>query len=549
MDKEIFKSSAWLSNSDRGCEILLVGFETQENLGLRSIAAYLQSNGVRARILPCHNSTLEEMIARVQAEQPRIIGFSLIFQRLLPPFAELIGALRAAGIQSHFTIGGHFPTIEFRTILEIIPALDSVVRHEGEETLLELYQNLDQPENWRSIRGIAFRKGQEIIVTPPRPLITNLDRLPFVLREGQPANHRGLGICSIAGSRGCYYDCTFCSIHEFYREPHGPKRRVRSPARVTEEMQMLYEERDIRIFVFQDDDIYMRGRHHRQWLEEFLHELEARDLTRKILWRISCRIDDLESEMLLRMKAAGLASVYLGIESGCDDGLKTFNKHYTVKDVYQAVQMLNAINVPFEFGFMILEPQSTLESVRHNVEFLKQITAGGSALANFCKTAPYAGTKISQRLKEEGRLIGTVDAPDYYFRDPRLNFLQLFISQTFNFRNFSDQGAVERLRFAKFDSMVVERFFRTAYDAAHYARQVRNLIEKSNASALETLSLAVTLMERCSEEQVMGYWPLLERWQQVEMANQLQVIEALNQLQARVDFAPQSLNPTLSLAS
>jgi radical SAM superfamily enzyme YgiQ (UPF0313 family) len=317
---------------------------------------------------------------------------------------------------------------------------------------------------------------------------------------------------------------------------------------VADEMQMLYEERDIRIFIFQDDDIYMRGKHHRQWLEEFLHELEERNLTRKILWRISCRIDDLESDMLLRMKAAGLASVYLGIESGCDDGLKTFNKHYSVKDVYQGVEILNAISLPFEFGFMILEPESTLQSVRNNVEFLKHITANGSALANFCKTAPYAGTKIAHKLKEESRLLGTVDSPDYYFNDPRLNFLQLFISQTFNFRNFSDHGAVERLRFAKFDTMVVEKFFREAYDVSHYSTQVRTLIERSNISALETLSLAVALMERCTEEQILNYWPLLQRWQQVEMANQLQVIEALDQVQAKVGFASQALHPSLALS-
>ena len=548
MDKETFNTPGVRPQAGRGCDILLVGFEGQENLGLRSIAAYLQSNGVRAKILPCHNLSLAEMIARVQDEQPKIVGFSLIFQRLLPSFAEMIGALRSAGIESHFTIGGHFPTIEYRTILEMIPALDSVVRHEGEESLFELYQKVDQPETWDSIRGIAFRRGQETIVTPPRPLIADLDRLPFVLRGGPVANHRGLGICSITSSRGCYYDCTFCSIHEFYREPRGPKRRVRSPSHVAEEMQRLFEEREIRIFIFQDDDIYMRGRHHRQWLEEFLHELEVRDLIGKILWRISCRIDDLESDMLQRMKTAGLASVYLGIESGCDDGLKTFNKHYSVKDVYQGVEILNAINLPFEFGFMILEPESTLQSVRHNVEFLKRITAHGAALANFCKTAPYAGTKIAQRLKEEGRLLGTVDSPDYCFNDPRLNFLQLFISQTFNFRNFSDHGAVERLRFAKFDTMVVEKFFAEAYDVAYYAAQVRNLIERSNISALETLSLAVGLMERCIEDQILNYWPLLERWQRAEMANQQQVTEALDQVQSTVGFAPQALIPSLALS-
>jgi radical SAM superfamily enzyme YgiQ (UPF0313 family) len=543
------KSSMLETGTGRGCDVLLVGYEAQENLGLRSIAAYLQAKGVCTKIQSCHNATSQEILVRLLAEKPRIVGFSLIFQRLLPFFAGLIEDLRAGGVDSHFTIGGHFPTIEFKRILEIIVGLDSVVRHEGEETVLELYQKLDQREDWPSIQGIAFRKGDEIIVGPPRPLIDDLDSLPFVVRDGSTAEHRGLGICSIASSRGCYYDCTFCSIHEFYREPSGPKRRTRSPAHVAEEMERLYKERGIRIFIFQDDDIYMRGKHHRQWMEEFLLELEVRRLAGNILWRISCRVDDLEADMLQKMKAAGLVSVYLGIESGSDEGLKTFNKHYTVNEVYQAVKMLNAIGLPFEFGFMILEPESTMALVRQNVEFLKNITLDGCSLANFCKMAPYAGTKVARRLQEEGRLTGTVDSPDYSFHDPRLSMLQLFISQTFNFRNFSDHGSVERLRFAKFDSMVVERFFSTRYNSTNYAAGVRKLIEKSNTSALETLSLALALMERCnSEEQILDYWSLLERWQQEELENQVQVIEALNRLQASVDYAPEPLSLSMSLS-
>jgi hypothetical protein len=210
--------------------------------------------------------------------------------------------------------------------------------------------------------------------------------------------------------------------------------------------------------------------------------------------------------------------------------------------------MLNAIDMPFEFGFMILEPESTLASVRQNIEFLKRITAGGISLANFCKMAPYAGTPIARQLAEEGRLRGTADSPDYTFHDRRLELLQLFISQTYNFRNFSDQGAVERLRFARFDQMVVEKFFPEQYNAAAYAAGVRRLIQESNDSALEKLSLATSMMERCTEAQILERWFFLERWQQEDQMTQMQVINELDRLQASVGFAPEAMTVSFALS-
>ncbi len=225
-------------------------------------------------------------------------------------------------------------------------------------------------------------------------------------------------------------------------------------------MEELFHELDVRIFVFQDDDFQMKSRTHRQWVETFLGELDARKLANKILWRISCRIDNLDRTMLLRMRDSGLAGVYLGIESGSNQELMTFNKHYRVDDVYRALDMLSEIELPYEYGFMILEPYSTIDTVRENINFLKQVGQDGGSLVNFCKTAPYAGTPITQRLIADGRLDGTLASPDYRFLDPRLDLLQLFLSQTFNFRNFSDRGLVERLRFAKFDCAVLASILR-----------------------------------------------------------------------------------------
>ena len=83
------------------------------------------------------------------------IGLSLIFQFYLTRFAELVRTLREGGVACHLTIGGHFPSLSWQPTLEMIPELDSVVRFEGEVTLLELADMLSTGGEWRGIAGMA----------------------------------------------------------------------------------------------------------------------------------------------------------------------------------------------------------------------------------------------------------------------------------------------------------------------------------------------------------------------------------------------------------
>ncbi|MBE0478713.1 cobalamin B12-binding domain-containing protein, partial [Candidatus Aerophobetes bacterium] len=253
-----------------GFDVLLIGYEEWENLGLRSIAGFLTKYGIKVKILACDKTPKNDILATIHRDKPKIVGFSLIFQRMLYEFADLISYLRQNVVAAHFTMGGHFPSIEFESTLQSIPGLDSVVCGEGEETLLELFHHLDQPHAWAQIKGLAYASNGKIKVTPPRPLIENLDNLPYPLRSERVVTHRGLGICSILSSRGCYYNCSFCSIHQFYSGSPGQKRRSRSPGNVIREMEQLFDERGMRIFIFEDDDLAMGNRLCRQWIDNFV---------------------------------------------------------------------------------------------------------------------------------------------------------------------------------------------------------------------------------------------------------------------------------------
>ncbi len=512
------------------CDVMLIGFEEVENLGLRSLASWLIQRGRTAQILPYDRMPKEELLCAIRTAQPAIVGFSLIFQRMLHEFGDLISYLRERGVSSHFTMGGHFPTVEPQKTLEKIPGLDTVVRCEGEVTLSELLDSVNHPETWESIKGLTFRKNGTVISTAPQPLMQDLDDLPFVVRGDKTLEHRGIGLCSVVGSRGCYNDCSFCSIRQFYSEAHGPKRRARSPGNVVDEIEALYKERNARIFIFEDDDLVMRGHRQRLWVEDLVAELARRGLADDILWRVSCRVDDIDGRILTLMKSAGLMSVYVGIESGNDAGLATYNKHYCVMDIYRAFEVLKKTGISFEFGFMLLNPDSTMDSLRKDIEFLKGMRAYGDATVHFTKMVPYAGTAIERRLKEEGRLTGGIDSPDYNYLDPRLDLLQLFCSNAFHFRNFNHDGLVERLRHAKFDSLVVEKFFSSQCDASAYRKEVSRLIHESNAACLEALSMAVSLMSTHEESEILQYWPILEGIVQNEKQEEHRITTELDSL-------------------
>ena len=270
--------------------VMLIGFQHQGNLGLGYLAAQLRRAGYEV-VVSDFEADSSRIVALAQGSRPSIVGFSLIFQFYLPQFETLIHKLRRGGVCAHFTMGGHFPSLSYRQALELIPELDSVVRFEGELTLLELADCIGAGRDWRSIRGIAYRHGNEIVATPLRPLVGDLDLLPYPERRLEPEAALGRKAMPLLASRGCSHTCSFCSIQTFYRAAPGKAVRTRRPAKVVEEMRMLHEERGVTIFLFQDDNFPLFGPVWRRWAYEFVDELYRAGLPGRAIWKISCRAD------------------------------------------------------------------------------------------------------------------------------------------------------------------------------------------------------------------------------------------------------------------
>src|SRR6476619_6519283 len=158
--------------------VMLVGFQNQGNLGLGYLAAVLRRSGYAVQVVDIEQDPAE--IVRIARElNPVLIVFSLIFQFFIDRYAALLYLLRLNGIDCHFTMGGHFPSLSYDQTLELVPELDSVVRFEGEATLLEMADAISVGRDWRDIHGLVYRRGQELIKTPARALVENLDQLPY----------------------------------------------------------------------------------------------------------------------------------------------------------------------------------------------------------------------------------------------------------------------------------------------------------------------------------------------------------------------------------
>jgi anaerobic magnesium-protoporphyrin IX monomethyl ester cyclase len=478
----------------RPIRILFIGFQDQDNLGLRYLMAAASAAGHEAEIAT-FSTDPGVLVARVRAFNPDLIGLSLIFQFMTRSFAEVVAEIRASGVRAHMSLGGHYPSFDPKAVLRAIPGADSIVRFEGEATLLDLADRLGRGLEWRDIPGLAARLVDgEVKINAVRHQIDPLDALPWPVRDDIPYEEADRPTASILASRGCPWDCSFCSIRPFYEAQGGSLRRMRKPADVVEEMRHLYHDRGVTMFLFQDDDFLATGSRARNWAGEIADRIAASDIGGRVAWKMSCRSDEVRPDILERLKAGGLTHVYMGVESGDETGLGNMNKMLKPDRHLAAGQMLRSAGLSFDFGFMLMDPWSDLSQVRANVDFLDRFVGDGWSVLGFCRMLPYAGTPVWDRLTAEGRLLGTEAEPDYAFLDPKLDRFYAWLLETFHTRNFTTRGLSHILRTIIFESRlhVGEMAWMTPIEVA----TVQYMAAQANRTATTILRAAIDHVER-----------------------------------------------------
>jgi radical SAM superfamily enzyme YgiQ (UPF0313 family) len=394
-----------------------------ENLAMGYLSSALRKANFQTGILDAHLLMLEvdEVVKEIMSHAPWLVGFSASAQDTIPATFEVVEKLRQAGYTGHITIGGHFPTYEHYKFLENVPYIDSVVRGEGEATVVELAQCIQQNKNIAGVKGITYRRTDgEIVVNENRPLVEDLDTLPLPHRDTMPILLDKNRRISMLASRGCYARCSFCSIQTFFN--YRP-RRVRSVENVVNEFSILYQQ-GVRKFKFVDDLFMDPSKRSKQWVLEFCRQIKAAKLDDLNLW-MQVRAVCVSEEIFVALKEIGLKKIFLGLESGHAETLKRYKKDITPEQNVKAVQILKKVGIPeISIGMMPFEPDVSLQGMRENIEFLK--TLGTFDIRDVTgRFLPYAGTPLTEQLLQEGRIKrkNWYDIGTYEFTDPKVGQL------------------------------------------------------------------------------------------------------------------------------
>lgn len=466
--------------------VLFVAFEEFDNLGIRYISSLLAGNDFRIRIIDIRRGK-KKILGEIREIDPLIIGFSVIYQYFIMRFRETALYLRKNGIAAHFCAGGQYASMRHDELFKLIPEIDSVVRFEGEYTFLELAKNIRSGVSWKNIKGLAFRESNRIMINPLRRPETDLDRFPYPLRPPLPEYALGKKFATLIAGRGCKNNCSFCNNTKYIIQSSLPVRRLRTPGNVAGEIEFLHLQKDCSVFLFDDDDFPVRTENGSGWITDFCSELKRRKLHRRIIWKINCRPDEIDSDIFMMMRNHGLFLVFLGIDDGTDEGLARLNKNMTVGQSMNGIGMLKKLRINFDYGFMLFQPSSDFDSVIRNIDFLDNMCRDGSSPMKFLKIRPYFETKIEKELLREGRLKGRPGFRDYDFLDPSLNSYHEFLEELFGKWMSSPGGVTNAAFWARNYIAVFSHFYRRAGRVESLASDITEVISRSNSFMAETM--------------------------------------------------------------
>jgi radical SAM superfamily enzyme YgiQ (UPF0313 family) len=423
--------------------IALVGPELEENLSLRYLASALAHAGWRSEIVPFNRPRDLPTVVRTiaEAEQPPLfVGISMAFQwRAVEMLSAAVG-LREAGYRGHITAGGHFATFAAEDLLGDFGELDSICRHESEETVVELASALANGDPLTAIAGIVTRDAAGDVVVGSMRHPPDLASLIHPDRRGPPKQCFGHALAPLVSSRGCYADCSFCCIASWHEQTLPGKRyRVRPPEDVADEMVALKRDRGIEIFIFHDDNFFVPSK--KKNLERFhalADALEEREIGQfGIVVKARPNDADLEVFGVMRNRLNALRS-YVGIETDADQGLVTLQRRLASRQNHAAIEVLRELDMFGCFNMLIFDPDTTLESLETNFDFM---AAASDFPFNFCRTELYAGTPLLRRMQMEGRTTGDWLHHDYRLRTPDVQRVFEMANAAFTPRNFGP-GAV-----------------------------------------------------------------------------------------------------------
>jgi hypothetical protein len=435
---------------------LLVGPIQQENLALGYLASYARSRGHEVGVVAyAYRKDLDETAARVLAEQPDLVGLGIAFQNNVDDYVLLLRTLRARGYRGHLTCGGHVGTFCWQELLGEIPELDTVVRHDGEETLVEMLEALSRGERPRDIAGLVWREGDRIVKGEVRAPAADLDALPWPNRSPAPYVVGGMIVDFLITARGCVGECSYCSIAAYTSEQRKSY-RLRSPESVADEIAFAYKQRSARVFFVQDDLFVLPGeRPAVNRMARIRDGIRARGVDDVVFW-IKGRPENITPGVARAAREMGAIHMFLGVENASAQRLRYLGRTHLPLHNDSAIENCRAAGIVPSFNFMLFDPDCALDDIATTLDMADRNL---DLPWNVCRTEIYSGTALRRRLQEEGRLQGDWRSWGYRMTDERAEVMFRILRVSLHERALAIDSLLNRLISLSFARQLHATFF------------------------------------------------------------------------------------------
>lgn len=383
------------------------------SLGIGYMAAVLEEHGYDVDVLDASalELTYDEIGDEILKRNPDIVSISA----LTPTIGVALDSadkIKQVKPDTVVVLGGYHPTFEYKSVLEE-PSVDVVVRGEGEYTFLDLVQTIERGGDLANVEGLAFHDESDssLIVTPDRPIIQDLDELPFPAFHLFPMEKYKIlnittNVATIITTRGCPMKCSFCSSAAL----HGDHLRRRSYENVCDEIEVRLREQNIDTIAFMDDTFTLN----KKFVRDFCAEIKRRNL--KFWWGCTSRVDTLDEELLQTMKDAGCITIFIGVESADQQMLEKMNKNITISKTENAFKLARKVGIRTIASCVIGMPEDTRKSIANTIAFVKKLNPN---YALYSLATPYPGTRFYNETFKKN-LIQIKDWSKFTLIDPVL---------------------------------------------------------------------------------------------------------------------------------
>ena len=393
-------------------------FGTMPSLSLLYAASVCEQLGHEVQFLDVTAMGLsqDDVVSRLKKFEPDLIGLTM-YTSHFHWAKEWIAHIKEVLPNVKAMVGGVHCSMFYMQTAEYIPCVDFIIVGEAESVLPSFLGKLDAGESLSDVKGVVYREDGEVRFHGPAPVCEDLDTVPFPARHLIPnevyfnfiSRRRNFTIFNT--SRNCPFRCIFC-------EAGGKKWRARSAKNVVDEMEQCLTDFNIHeIDIFDSSFTVNKGR-----VLEICDEIRRRGLQKEIVWVARSRVDTINEEMLVAMKAAGCYRIFYGIESGVPEILKKLRKTTDVERMEETIRLTDKIGISTFGYFLIGAPGENRETARRTLDFAKKLPLDFMILN---RLTAYPGTELYEKYyigagKSDfwTEYMASPEPPDYYLGRP-----------------------------------------------------------------------------------------------------------------------------------